>query len=306
MTRVFDCFTFHDEFELLRGRIALLDDVVDRFVIAEATTTFTGRARPLALTPEVVADLGSKVHVVVVSDAPSGDPWGREHHQRNALAAGLRDLDVDADDLVLVSDIDEVPDPRVVTSLKAHPPTAPVALGMKWFNYCLNLIVDQQWSSGRASRWANVGDPQQLRVAEHLGICENAGWHLSYLGGAERAKQKLADFSHQELAGLYDSEVHLDRCVRHHVDVLGRYVLRVIGHDEVPAVVCAEFAQRPEVWARPARRRDLLVARAYCLTTRERSRIGPDRCDRHPVLSFVAALGIVGQRRLRNPLGRPR
>jgi beta-1,4-mannosyl-glycoprotein beta-1,4-N-acetylglucosaminyltransferase len=39
--RVFDCFTFFNELDLLRLRTTLLRDVVDYFVIVESNKTFT-------------------------------------------------------------------------------------------------------------------------------------------------------------------------------------------------------------------------------------------------------------------------
>jgi beta-1,4-mannosyl-glycoprotein beta-1,4-N-acetylglucosaminyltransferase len=41
-------FWFFDELELLDLRLHELADVVDRFVLVEATTTFSGAAKPLS------------------------------------------------------------------------------------------------------------------------------------------------------------------------------------------------------------------------------------------------------------------
>jgi beta-1,4-mannosyl-glycoprotein beta-1,4-N-acetylglucosaminyltransferase len=43
MPRIFDCFTFFNELDLLEIRLHELAPVVDRFVIAESPVTFTGR-----------------------------------------------------------------------------------------------------------------------------------------------------------------------------------------------------------------------------------------------------------------------
>jgi beta-1,4-mannosyl-glycoprotein beta-1,4-N-acetylglucosaminyltransferase len=305
VTRVFDCFTFHDEFELLRGRVALLDGVVDCFVIAEATTTFTGRQRDLALHGELLAELGPKVHVVVVSDAPDGDAWGREHHQRRSLAVGLREAGAACGDVVIISDVDEMPNPEVLEDLRCTPPSEPVALSMRWFNYCMNLEVATRWSSARATRFAPDLDLQGVRAQDGLRQLGDAGWHLSYLGGSERARQKLADFSHQELAGIYDSTVHLERCVRHHVDLLGRYRLHVSPRTDVPDQVRRQFAEHMQMWAAKQSFVDRCIARGYRMTTAERTRIGPSRCDRHPLVAWALAGGIVAQRRVRLLMTRP-
>ena len=44
---IFDTFTFYNELDLLELRLNILGDVVDYFVINEATITFTGKTKPL-------------------------------------------------------------------------------------------------------------------------------------------------------------------------------------------------------------------------------------------------------------------
>ena len=47
--KIFDCFTYFNEEDLLHIRLEELDDVVDYFVIVEASQTFTGINKPLHL-----------------------------------------------------------------------------------------------------------------------------------------------------------------------------------------------------------------------------------------------------------------
>ena len=44
---VVDVFPFFREFDLLELRLAVLDSIVDRFVIVEGTRTFSGQSKPL-------------------------------------------------------------------------------------------------------------------------------------------------------------------------------------------------------------------------------------------------------------------
>ena len=43
MPKIYDCFTFFNEMDLLEIRLNELDPVVDRFVLVEATVTQRGR-----------------------------------------------------------------------------------------------------------------------------------------------------------------------------------------------------------------------------------------------------------------------
>lgn len=45
--RVFDCFPFFNELDLLELRMRMLDDVVDYFVLAEADRTYSNQPKPL-------------------------------------------------------------------------------------------------------------------------------------------------------------------------------------------------------------------------------------------------------------------
>ena len=47
--KIFDCFTYFNEEDILRLRLEELNDVVDYFVIVEASQTFTGIDKPFYL-----------------------------------------------------------------------------------------------------------------------------------------------------------------------------------------------------------------------------------------------------------------
>ncbi|HXP48954.1 MAG TPA: hypothetical protein VN922_03315, partial [Bacteroidia bacterium] len=44
---VYDCFTFFNELDILEIRLNVLDKVVDKFVLVEATRTHQGKEKPL-------------------------------------------------------------------------------------------------------------------------------------------------------------------------------------------------------------------------------------------------------------------
>ena len=46
---VYDCFQFFNELDILKIRLNVMNDVVDKFVISEATETFSGLKKPLYL-----------------------------------------------------------------------------------------------------------------------------------------------------------------------------------------------------------------------------------------------------------------
>ena len=119
--KIFDCFTFFNELELLELRLESLYDVVDCFVIVEADKTHANVPKPFNFY-EHRNDFKkylSKIHYIMdTSTVPYkgvGD-WSLENNQRNNIMQGL--TDAAPDDLILISDADEFPDPEIIKTIR--------------------------------------------------------------------------------------------------------------------------------------------------------------------------------------------
>jgi beta-1,4-mannosyl-glycoprotein beta-1,4-N-acetylglucosaminyltransferase len=99
---------------LLELRLETLWDHVDFFVISEATYTQVGKPKPLNFDIRRFDKYKSKIRYVAVENFAPGPPsfWKNENYQRNRVADGL--FDADKDDLILVSDLDEIPRPETI------------------------------------------------------------------------------------------------------------------------------------------------------------------------------------------------
>lgn len=232
MARIFDCFPFHDELDLLDIHLRELSDCVDRFVIAEATTSFSGEPKKLNFPAnrDRFAPFLDRIDYIVVDDFPPGmkPGWARQWHQREALARGL--ADAEPDDLILLCDVDEIVRASALRSFAARE-TRRAEIGcfsLRHFNYFLNWECAVPWlrSSPRAVRreylrsfkalrgvrgpserwprdlargfdtWRRMGRPMR-RV-----LVADAGWHFSYLGGPATVMRKARDFLGSELSSL--------------------------------------------------------------------------------------------------------
>ena len=214
---LYDCFTFFNETELLRLRLLELWEVVDRFVIVEATTTFTGQRKPLAfaeLASTEFREFRSKIIHVVVDDMPRDpNPWINEFHLRNAISRGLSDKR--SDDWVLVSDVDEIPRSNAVKAIKQSAlQVAGLRMSFSYFRFNFLCVEGDERAAAWtvASRAGLMPSPQTMRnsrrqfdspeyLAANAGraaALDHAGWHFSYLGDEERVRAKLRTGSHQE------------------------------------------------------------------------------------------------------------
>ena len=114
MNKIFDCFSYWDENLLLDLRFHLLNDVVDYFVIVESTKTWQNNSKELKFDISKFQKFKNKILYIPVTDMPEGpNPWEREHFQRNCIVRGLKDSK--DDDLVIISDADEIPNPKKIT-----------------------------------------------------------------------------------------------------------------------------------------------------------------------------------------------
>ena len=106
--KVYDCFTFFNEFELLELRLESLWDLVDYFVIVEANKTHANEPKPFNFferQKEFKKYFKKIRYVMDDSEVPYsgvGD-WSIENNQRNNIIQGLQDAE--PDDLIFISDV---------------------------------------------------------------------------------------------------------------------------------------------------------------------------------------------------------
>ncbi len=248
--KLFDCFTFNDELELLELRLASSSSFVDRFVLVEAATTFSGAEKPLHFerNRDRFAEWSDQITHVVVDDMPppSENRWAAEVHQRNSLLRGLEG--VAADDVILVSDVDEIVHPEVLATL-AMGVDCLVGLEMystfRFANWMLPTGTFAQ--AARAMPYAAVEHPHDQRnhTKPDRAILD-AGRHYTTLGGVEGVVAKFENYAHSEMdTERQKSNAFLSRSQRMGVDVFSRDLVSVVP----PASLCA--TQRALLRMRP-------------------------------------------------------
>jgi hypothetical protein len=214
--RIFDCFTFYNEFDILELRLEELWDTVDYFVISEANTTHQNNPKSFNLKDnwEKFKKYHSKIRHVMIEDMPmSSDTWVNERFQRKELSRGLQDIA--ADDIICVSDCDEIPRPSALQAIKEDENDYPryiLAIPLHYFriNYMMISPVHKQ-NNIIVTRGRAFTDPQTERsitfnsghlsphYADHnVCLLEHAGWHFTYYGQTEFAKNKIRNFAHAE------------------------------------------------------------------------------------------------------------
>lgn len=259
--KVYDCFIFYNELDLLELRLNIMDPVVDHFVIVEASTTHKGEPKLWYYQENeqrfdkwkdkiiyIQVDLPDNYEEFAYIDDTAGTEFsfhhwchnlimkdittkgffktdnpvhGREQYQRSATIMGL--FDAEPDDIIMLSDIDEIGNPDTIqVILNNFDPSRVYALRQNSYYYKLNLLKETHWVGQRIATLAKFNEitPDQYRHVRDI-IVEKGGWHFSFQGNSEQVRNKLIQYSHCDLATEEVLE-HLDTRVENGIDPFNR------------------------------------------------------------------------------------
>jgi len=227
---IYDCFQFFNELDLLKLRLNVLDPFVDRFVISESTVTFSGHKKPLFYSENkaLFREFEHKIIHNVVSDTPDTTPFERDSFQKNAVARGLKGCG--EDDIVLFSDLDEIPNPEKIKEiLSSFDGSKIYHFAQRLFFYYLNLeetsgsfasftgefegVKRKKWLGSKMFKYGfmNGRTLESMRFPEMKknGVrVDDGGWHFSYVDGQkgvdlkDRIAYKIRSAAHQEFNNL--------------------------------------------------------------------------------------------------------
>lgn len=225
---IYDCFQFFNELDILKIRLHVLSPVVDRFVISEATETFSGLKKPLYYEENkaMFAEFEDKIIHVVVDDTPQGGTHERDTFQKNAVTRGLAGCT--DDDIVIFSDLDEIPNPDKIREILQNFQEDKIYHFAQRLFYCyLNMeevsgsllsyagefegVARKKWIGTKMLSYKLLRAQHlllgELRFPERkeIGIrVEDGGWHFGYMGGhgekdiRKRVQEKVVSAAHQE------------------------------------------------------------------------------------------------------------
>ena len=228
---IYDCFMYCDEDLLLDLRLNFLNKYVKKFVITEATYTHNGSKKKLRFDINKFTKFKDKISYIIVDKEPEKifnlvdgesrekrgeklilNGMARDYFQRENLAKGLQD--VSEEDLILISDLDEIPNLEEVnfSNIKNNI----IIFEQKMFYYKLNLhYKDFKWQGTKGTKSKYFLSPQWLRNIKgkkyskwrldtwfskkkysNLFFIENGGWHFTCLKTPDELEKKLLNFAH--------------------------------------------------------------------------------------------------------------
>tara|TARA_B100001248_G_scaffold253200_1_gene230153 strand:+ start:157 stop:1026 length:870 start_codon:yes stop_codon:yes gene_type:complete len=231
---------YFDEDLLLDIRLNALDKYVKKFVITEATYTHNGSKKKLNFDIQKFSKFRNKIEYIIVDKQPDNireltekdsfktkeeklilNGMARDYFQRENLKKGLENLN--GEDLVIISDLDEIPNLKNLNSNKIN--NNIVIFQQKMFYYKFNLLYDKFiWAGSKAVKYKNFISPQWLRNVKskkyslwridtffskkkysNLYYVNDGGWHFTCIRSPEDLEKKLLNFAHHyefEQSGL--------------------------------------------------------------------------------------------------------
>lgn len=225
---VYDCIPFFNELDILKLRLHILDPIVDKFIIEEATVTFSGEPKELCFEKNkaMFQQFLPKIEYIVVEDSPKeASTHERDKFQKNALAKGL--TGAADEDVIILSDVDEIPNPRALEAIIADfDPDKVYHLAQRMFYCFINMeevsgnllsitgdfpgVEKKMWLGTKVFSKKSIPEKGIIELREAPTTAPNAvrvaegGWHFGYMGSRQetdvsrRIGTKVVAAAHQE------------------------------------------------------------------------------------------------------------
>lgn len=245
-----DTFMFYNELDILELRLEVLDKYVDRFVLVEAEVNHVGGPKELFFTnnrARFTKWLDKIEHVIVTAEESPTDPnpWSREKYQRSCITRGLERAQIPGDAIVMVSDVDEIPDMTLIL-LDRLPKVCSIHMWMYEYSFKY-LFVGEPWFGTvitNCELFKHVG-PNHLRDNRwKFAPIRFAGWHLSSFGNPEHVCNKMHTFAHAK-DGHHDAQTKdtFEKFISEGIHTDGKTKL-IPRPDDVPLPASMELLNR--------------------------------------------------------------
>ena len=226
--KVFDCTAYFDEELMMDIRFNILNNHVSKFIVVESRYSHSGKKKKLNFNLKRFSEFRHKILYLVIEDEPKNlleiknndtdsaikrlNSIKRLEQARNYMMEGLKDAS--EDDVVLLSDSDEIPNLDVCDIKNIGNDI--YIFEQKMFNYKFNLYYDLiPWFGTRACKIKNLKSfawLKDLKIKKYplwridvlfsdlksnkVKIINNAGWHFNNLLTAEKLYNKLINQGH--------------------------------------------------------------------------------------------------------------
>jgi len=236
--KIFDCFTYCSEDKILKLRLEILYNKVDKFIIIEGNKFHNGEGRKKNFNINNFKKFKKKIRYFFIKDFPKydGNNWTYEKYQRRCISRGIQDAQ--PNDIILVSDVDEIPNIKDKSIFLNDS----VIFLQNFYYYKLNILCTEglhwqgKWPGTKGIKFKFFKDAQSVRELRVKNISKwridqkikryivkDGGWHFSYLMSPNKIKQKLNTFAHSEFnKKKFKNLEYIKKKIHNHEDLFQR------------------------------------------------------------------------------------
>ncbi len=141
----------------------------------------------------------------------------------------MKQLNLNDDDIIIVSDLDEIPDRNIFKNQKINNDEL-LHCSQDFYYYNLNVKIYRKWIGSKLLNYYTYvkyfdRKPNHLRDNSKCTnknfttlYIEKGGWHFSYFGNINFIKNKLRNFAHHECQ-IYANDDHLKTCINNSISI---------------------------------------------------------------------------------------
>lgn len=223
--KIIDCFLFYNELDMLEFRLTELDNHVDYFIILDSDFDFAGNKKDSVFElnkerfesweekiiridcPELTLELITKINVEKYSEYKNRKINVNSINKDNIifymmvkLVEALSKLELDFEDIVMFSDIDEIPDFKSLDLIDDYLPFNSIILRQKRF-FWTTKYIDKDLSFGTSCHQYTKISRNPLVLEHFYKLKSNkkfsnnsfidSGWHFSHFEDLGNLHKKL-------------------------------------------------------------------------------------------------------------------
>ena len=228
--KIFDCTTFFDEKMMMDIMFNVLNKFVTKFIVVESIFSHSGKKKKLNFNINDYPKFKDKINYIVIEKEPDNinkenqSPEKKNSKRMNSIkrieqsyeymSKGLGEIN--DDDLVMISDNDEIPNLESVDINKID--NNFLVFEQLFFYYKFNLLYDKLlWPGTKACKKKNLKNFSSLKNLKtkkypfwridtlfsevkkiNLKIIENGGWHFTNIKSPKDLFEKLSNFGHHD------------------------------------------------------------------------------------------------------------
>lgn len=225
--KIIDCTSFYNEHMMYEVRLNVLNDKVDKFIVTESIYSHSGKKKKLNFDIKNYTKFKDKIKYIVIDKEPEGiieennDPSKQRANSLKRIElsydAHFKEVkDANEDDLILLSDNDEIPNLDSIEFKKNKNDI--IFFNQLFFYYKFNLLYDRmKWIGTKACKKKKLISFSWLRNIKlkkypfwrldtlfskkkytNINIVNNGGWHFTNLKTPEDMYDKFMNFGHHD------------------------------------------------------------------------------------------------------------